>query len=119
MEWHSILTKGGEQTSTAKSEKEKNKMSIRTSNTSYTRLAGIGTGTNPRNSLVFDDTPMDSIGVTLSQEAAKKAVSMELVVPIRRSRKGSRRTAKFMLSGRQARELYETLNRFYTERDNG
>jgi hypothetical protein len=116
MKWHSILTKDGDTTNTVK-KKRKNKMSIRTTNTSYSTLAGIGTGSNPRNTLVFDDTPMDRIGVNLEQEGSKRPVTMELVVPIRRSRKGSRRTAKFVLSGRQAREIYETLDRFYSTRD--
>lgn len=90
---------------------------VTTSNTSYARLAGIGTGTNPRNSIVFDDAPTDMVGVTVSQEGAKKPVQMELVLPIRRSKRGSRRTARFYLSGRQAREIYEALDRFYTERN--
>lgn len=90
---------------------------VRTSNSSYARLAGIGTGTNPRNSIVFDDAPTDMVGVAVAQDGSKKSVQMELVLPIRRSKRGSRRTARFSLSGRQARELYETLNRFYSERE--
>lgn len=92
-------------------------MSVETRNPSYTRLSGIGTGTNPRNSIVFDDAPTDMVGVNVTQDGSKKPVQMELVLPIRRSKRGSRRTARFSLSGRQAREIYETLSRFYSERD--
>jgi hypothetical protein len=92
-------------------------MSFETSNKSYTVLARIGSGTNPRNVLDFSDAPTDRIGVAVEQEAVKKAVRMELILPIRRSRKGSRRAARFTLSGKQARELYETLGRFYSDRD--
>lgn len=91
-------------------------MSIETTNTSYTSLSRIGTGTNPRNALVFTPTNSNDIGVAVSQEASKKAMSMEVIVPISRSKTRSRRTARFTLNGTQARKLYETLTKFYAAR---
>lgn len=88
-------------------------------NNSFATLARIGTGTNPRNAVVLTTAETDTVGVSLEQEASKKAVRMELVVPISRSQRGSRRAARISLSGRQARELYETLSRFYSSRDEG
>lgn len=89
------------------------------SNTYYTSLARLGTGTNPRNGVrVTTRESADEIGVSVEQPASKKAIRMEMVVPIRRSGRGSRRAARFTLNGRQARELYETLERFYSQRDN-
>jgi hypothetical protein len=90
-----------------------------TTNNSYTSLARIGTRTNPRNLVTLTTAEADTIGVNVEQAASKKAVRMEMVVPITRSRKGSRRAARLSLSGRQARELYETLDRFYNTRDDG
>ena len=66
---------------------------------------------------MFEPNDSDVIGVNIEQAAAKKAVKLELVVPIARSDRGSRRTAHLSLSGKQARELYEALSEFYSTRD--
>jgi hypothetical protein len=101
--------------STRKADKQ---MSQRiTTNTNYTSLARIGTRTNPRNLVALRTAESDTIGVNVEQSASKKAVRMEMFVPITRSRKGSRRAARLSLTGRQARELYETLDRFYNTRN--
>lgn len=93
-------------------------MSYETTNPSYDSLARIGTGSNPRNALVFTPTRSTDIGVSVEQQASKKAMTMEVIVPISRSKKTrSRRTARFTLNGTQARKLYETLSKFYAERD--
>lgn len=86
-------------------------------NTNYTSLSAIGTRNNPRNALVIRTAESDTVGVLLSQSASKKAVQMEMIVPIQRSSRGSRRAAHLSLSGRQARELYEALGRFYSGRE--
>lgn len=91
-------------------------MSYNYSNSSYETLSRIGTGANPRNSIKITTAESDIVGVNMEQSAIKKAVSMEIVVPIRRSGKGSRRAARLSLTGRQARELYESLQRFYENR---
>jgi hypothetical protein len=91
-------------------------MSYETTNNSYTSLARIGSGSNPRNALVFTPTESTELGVSVSQEASKKAMTMEVIVPIARSKARSRRTARFTLNGAQARKLYETLNKFYATR---
>lgn len=92
-------------------------MSYETTNPSYESLARIGSGSNPRNALRFTPTGSTEIGVSVEQPASKKAMTMEVIVPISRSKTRSRRTARFMLNGAQARKLYETLSKFYAERD--
>jgi len=92
-------------------------MSYKATNNSFISLARIGTGTNPRNALVFTPTTSTEIGVRVEQPASKKAITMEVIVPIARSKARSRRTAWFTLNGAQARKLYETLSKFYSERD--
>jgi hypothetical protein len=97
--------------------KGRNIMSYETTNSSFTSLARIGTGSNPRNALRFTPTNSTDIGVSVEQPASKKAMTMEVIVPISRSKTRSRRTAHFTLNGAQARKLYETLSKFYSERD--
>jgi len=94
-------------------------MSYETTNSAYETLARIGTGTNPRNALRFTPTNSTDIGVSVEQPSPKKAMTMEVIVPISRSKARSRRTAHFTLNGVQARKLYETLSKFYAVRDNG
>lgn len=94
-------------------------MSYETINSSFDSLARIGTGSNPRNALRFTPTTSTDIGVSVEQPASKKAMTMEVIVPIARSKSRSRRTAHFTLNGVQARKLYETLSKFYAERDQG
>jgi hypothetical protein len=93
-------------------------MSRNYTNSNYASLAAIGTRTNPRNAVVIRTAETDTVGVSLSQPASKKAVQMEMVLPISRSTRGSRRAAHLTLSGRQAREIYETLSRFYSGHEN-
>jgi hypothetical protein len=99
--------------------KGRNIMSYETTNSSFTSLARIGSGSNPRNTLRFTPTNSTDIGVSVEQPASKKAMTMEVIVPISRSKVRSRRTARFTLNGVQARKLYETLSKFYAERDQG
>ena len=97
--------------------KGRNIMSYETTNSSFNTLARIGTGSNSRNALRFTPTQSTDIGVSVEQPASKKAMTMEVIVPISRSKTRSRRTARFTLNGAQARKLYETLSKFYAERD--
>lgn len=92
-------------------------MSRNYTNSSYSTLSGIGTRNNPRNAVMVHTAESDTVGISVTQSASKKAVEMEMVLPIRRSSRGSRRTAYVTLSGRQAREIYESLNRFYSNRN--
>jgi hypothetical protein len=94
-------------------------MSIETTNTSFASLARIGSY-NSKNVVVLTPTSTTDIGVSVEQDGAKKAMSMQVIVPISRSRKtGSRRTAQLTLNGAQARSLYETLSRHFEERNVG
>ena len=92
-------------------------MSYNYTNSNYASLSAIGTGTNSRNAVIIHTAESDTVGVQLSQSSSKKAVEMEMIVPIRRSSRGSRRAAHVTLSGRQARELYEALDKFYSVRE--
>lgn len=56
------------------------------------------------------------VGVRVEQRGPKKAIQMDVVLPAPRSSRGSRRTTRVTLSGRQARQVYETLRNFYEKR---
>lgn len=94
-------------------------MSYETTNSSFDSLARIGSGSNPRNVVVLTPTNSTDIGVSVGQSASKKAMTMEVILPISRSKRDSRRTARFTLNGSQARRLYETLTAFYADRNAG
>ena len=94
-------------------------MSIETTNTSFASLSRIGTY-NRSNVVVLTPTTTTDIGVSVEQNGTKKAMSMQVSVPISRDRTtGSRRTAQLTLNGTQARRLYETLSRHFEERSVG
>jgi len=94
-------------------------MSIETTNTTFASLSRIGTY-NRKNVVVLTPVTTTDIGVSVEQDGVKKAMSMQVIVPISRSRKtGSRRTAQLTLNGTQARTLYETLSRHFEERSVG
>ena len=85
----------------------------------YKSLARIGTrfnSSNHRNRMNIDASDSHMVGVSILQNGEKKAMHMELIVPLVRSRRDSRRTARLSLNGVQARRLYETLSKFYNER---
>lgn len=93
-------------------------MTIEVTTPAYETLTRLGS-INPRNSLEFRAVDTGDVGVNVETAGSKKPVSMEIVVPIHRSRKGSRRAARFTLNGTQARKLYETLSKFYDQRSEG
>ena len=66
----------------------------------------------------LDGSESRTVGVLIEQSGEKKAMHMELIVPLQRSRRDSRRTARLALNGLQARRLYEVLTKFYSEREN-
>ena len=84
----------------------------RTSN-SYKSLSRIGARAT-RNVKTIPVT-MNVVGINITQEQEKRAVNLELVVPTTRTNSDSRRVAKLNLNGRQARQLYETLQAFYMD----
>lgn len=84
----------------------------------YETLNRLGS-INPRNSLEFKVVETQDIGVTVETSGSKKPISAEIVVPIHRSRRGSRRAAHFRLNGTQTRRLYEALSKFYEQRNEG
>jgi len=91
-----------------------------TTTTSYDSLVRIGTrpnSTSHRNRINLDASNARTVGVSIEQRGEKKAMRMEMIVPLSRTRRDSRRTARLELNGSQARRLYETLARFYSERD--
>ena len=88
---------------------------IKTSNPSFEELASIGSRSR-RNAVKVSASDATNVGVRVVQGGAKKEISMDLVVPTRRSGVGSRRTTQVRLNGRQARQLFETLRSFYETR---
>ena len=91
-----------------------------TTTTSYQSLVRIGTRPNTsshRNRINIDASNARTVGISIEQRGEKKAMRMEMIVPLSRTRRDSRRTARLELNGAQARRLYETLSRFYSQRD--
>ena len=91
-----------------------------TENRSFDLLSRIGTrlnSSNHKNRMNLNASEFDTVGVAIEQAGEKKAMKMEVIIPLSRSRRDSRRTAKIELNGIQARRLYETLSRFYRERN--
>jgi hypothetical protein len=90
------------------------------SSPSYQSLVRIGTrpnASNHKNRINLNTSDTRSVGVSIEQRGEKKAMRMEVIVPLSRTRHDSRRTARLELNGSQARRLFETLSRFYSERD--
>lgn len=90
------------------------------SSASYQSLVRIGTrpnASNHRNRINLDASDARTVGVSIEQRGEKKAMHMEVIIPLSRTRRDSRRTARLELNGAQARRLYETLSRFYLGRD--
>lgn len=88
--------------------------------TSYESLARIGTRPNTsshRNRINLNASNARTVGVSIEQRGEKKAMHMEVIIPLSRTRRDSRRTARLELNGAQARRIYETLSRFYSDRD--
>jgi hypothetical protein len=80
----------------------------------YGRLLGIGSR-NPENKVAPLPNTSKRLEVSVSQDGMNKSINVELLVPIQRSKAGSRRVASLQLNGSQARSLYETLDRFFSE----
>ena len=91
-----------------------------TTTPSYESLVRIGTRPNMsghRNRINLDASNARTVGVSIEQRGEKKAMRMEVIIPLSRTRRDSRRTARLEINGAQARRLYETLSRFYSDRD--
>lgn len=87
-------------------------MTVQTRNNGFSRLSGRGTY-NTRNRVNVRSAESDDIGVEVRQGGRKMATELSLFVPITRSGTDSRRVAAVRLTGRQAREIYETLARHF------
>ncbi len=70
---------------------------------------------NPRNRVNFSTAGVKEIGVAVKRAGMRKATTLELIVPARRSARGSRRVVAMNLNGAQARALFNTLQSFYDE----
>lgn len=78
----------------------------------FGKITGIGTR-NPENRVAPRICRSRRIEVSVTQERMNTAINMELLLPIQRSERGSRRVAALNLNGSQARALYETLSAFF------
>lgn len=83
-------------------------------NNTYDKLSNIGTYNGRNRVTVY--TATGQIGVAAETAGSKKATTVDLYIPTRRSGKGSRRVTHLELDGAQARELYESLSRYYETR---
>jgi hypothetical protein len=78
----------------------------------FGKITGIGTR-NSENRVSPRVCRSRRIEVSVKQDRMNTAINMELLVPIGRSERGSRRIAALNLNGSQARSLYETLSAFF------
>lgn len=81
-------------------------------NRNYEVLCGTGSQ-NRKNKRVLTPTTSGKVGVSVFQPGSKKATTVEILVPVRRSTARSRRVGKLILTGRQARALYNELRNAY------
>lgn len=85
---------------------------MKVTNRAYDSLSRLGSQ-NPKNMKEVSVAESSEIGVMIERKGEHKATTIEIVVPVSRSKKGSRRASLMELNGSQARELYETLREFY------
>lgn len=91
-------------------------MKTLTTSRGFGKLTGIGS-LNTKNRIQPKTTRSHRVEVMIEQEGVNKAASVQVIVPVSRSSKGSRRVARITWNGYQAREVYETLRKFF-ELDN-
>lgn len=85
---------------------------MKTVNRNFRKLSRLGSKqSNLNKTMRTVDTT--EIGVSVAQPGYKKATTLEIVVPTKRSFAGSRRVSRIVLNGHQMRELYETLHFAY------
>jgi hypothetical protein len=80
----------------------------------FGKITGIGTR-NPENRVSPRPCATRRIEVAVSQDRKNTPINVEILLPIQRSERGSRRIVSLNLNGAQARSLYETLARFFEE----
>jgi len=85
-----------------------------TTNNGFKQLSGLGT-INGRNRINVKTADLDEIGVEIETAGSKKETLLEIFVPAKRSSNGSRRVGRFVLNGKQARALFNTLKNHYEE----
>lgn len=78
----------------------------------YGKISNIGTR-NPDNRVNPPNNTSRRVEVKVTQDRRNTPINVELLVPLQRSDKGSRRVASLNLNGSQARTLYETLAEFF------
>lgn len=89
-------------------------MRTKVTNRSFDRIAGIGT-INPDNRIAPPITPSKKISVVVEQTSSHAPIVVQILVPVKRSTRGSRRVTSLSLTGTQARELYKTLNKVFAD----
>jgi hypothetical protein len=78
----------------------------------FGKITGIGTR-NPENRLAPRPCQTRRVEVSVTQDRKNTPINVEILLPIQRSDRGSRRIAALNLNGAQARALYETLATFF------
>jgi hypothetical protein len=78
----------------------------------FGKITGIGTR-NPENRIAPRPNTSRRVEVSVSQDRRNTPINVEILLPIQRSKCGSRRVAAINLNGTQARALYETLANFF------
>lgn len=89
-------------------------MKTKITNRSFNRIAGIGT-VNVENRIAPPTLRSKKLSVVVEQAGRHAAINVQVVVPVKRSPRGSRRVASLSLTGTQARELYKTLRHFFKD----
>lgn len=87
-------------------------MRTKITNRSFNRIAGIGT-VNVENRIAPPTLRSKKLSVIVEQTSSHAPINVQVLVPVKRSARGSRRVASLNLSGTQARELYKTLRSFF------
>jgi hypothetical protein len=83
-------------------------------NNNFNKINRIGTR-NSENRIAPVPNTSKRLGVLVSQDRRNTSIGVEILVPLKRSERGSRRVAALKLNGTQARSLYETLASFFEE----
>lgn len=87
---------------------------IKVNSEGFGKITRIGT-INPENRISPRPNRSRRVEVSVTQDRRNTPINVEILLPIQRSTRGSRRIAALNLNGTQARALYETLAAFFEE----
>lgn len=87
---------------------------IKVKSEGFGKITRIGT-INPENRVSPRPNRSRRVEVSVTQDRRNTPINVEILLPIQRSTRGSRRIAALNLNGTQARALYETLAAFFEE----